>query len=118
MPKARKHANTRSEAMKAAWAKRKAGKVCEAGLDKKLKKLGHAAAAAVNLEREGIWSAEDKFVNKAEPIPPQNYRLRIEGFSYNRNLDIEIRGVPDDLGLPERRRLLIMIGHACKLLEV
>lgn len=106
MPKARKHANTRSEAMKAAWAKRKAGKP---------KKLSRAAAAAVNLEREGIWSAEDKFVDKPVALPPKNYRLRIEGFSYNTDLDIEICGVPDNLSQVDRSRLLILIGLACKL---
>lgn len=105
MPKARKHAkfSNRSEAMKAYWA------------NKKSKKKGKA----VNLEQEGIWSAEDRLVKveKAEPPPPKNYRLRVDGFAWNRDLDVEINGIPEDLSTADKVRLLQLIGIVCRLVS-
>lgn len=113
MPKAQKYVKSRSEAMKAYWAKKKAKK------HGKSEKLGQAAISAVELEQEGIWDAVgNRFVEKAETPPSKSYRVKVDDFAYGVNLDLEIKGVPDNLSSYDRQRLSHLISLVCRLQSV
>lgn len=118
MAKKSKTATKRSEAMKAYWAEKKS-KWPKGKPFKKSKKLkGTKIGKPILMVQEGEgWKALDAEADKKMLIPllPKNYRLKIDGFAYDTDIDIEIRGVPDNLGTADKTRLLLLIGLACKL---